>query len=80
MDRLEKLAATRCKILDIAAAQPCVSKSMLAVDGNHIKALGYTGREIGAVLDELLDAVIDGRCENSEDTLLEYAANLGQCH
>ncbi len=80
MDRLEKLAATRRKIQDIAAAEPCVSKSMLAVDGNHIKSLGYMGREIGAVLDELLDAVIDGRCENSEDALLEYAANLGQCH
>ncbi len=80
MDRLEKLAATRCKVLDIAASQPCVSKSMLAVDGNHIKALGYTGREIGAVLDELLDAVIDGRCDNSEDALLKYAFNLGHRH
>jgi tRNA nucleotidyltransferase (CCA-adding enzyme) len=79
MDRLEKLAATRSKVLDVAASQPCVSKSMLAVDGNHIKALGYTGREIGIVLDELLDAVIDGRCENTEDALLKYSSDRGQC-
>lgn len=79
MDRLEKLASTRSKVLDVAASQPCVSKSMLAVDGNHIKALGYTGREIGIVLDELLDAVIDGRCENTEDALLKYSSDRGQC-
>jgi tRNA nucleotidyltransferase (CCA-adding enzyme) len=46
----------------------------LAVDGSDLIALGYgEGPELGAALDELLDAVVDDPELNTRDRLLERA-------
>ncbi len=45
----------------------------LAVDGNDMKALGYSGREIGKILNELLEKVLDGALENHREGLMAYA-------
>lgn len=55
---------------DILAQNACLHVRDLAVDGNDLLALGYRGREIGTALQSLLDAVLDGRCENEKTTLL----------
>ena len=76
--RINDLQIIRQKIGDIIAQKPCVEKSKLAVNGNDIMALGFCGAEIGHLLDELLDAVIESRCANTKDELISYALNLGR--
>ena len=54
----------------------CMKKSDLKVDGNDMLSLGYSGRSVGLVLSELFDAVLDDRCKNERDQLLELAEKL----
>ena len=46
--------------------------SHLAIDGNDIKALGITGKEIGKTLSCLLSCAASGELENKKDTLLDF--------
>ena len=48
----------------------------MAVSGNDLIEMGYEGREIGSVLDKLLEKVIDGELENSRKALEEYLMSL----
>lgn len=50
----------------------CVKTNALAINGNHIINLGYSGRQIGKALSLLLDAVINGDVENEEKALLDF--------
>ncbi|MBP3857055.1 MAG: HD domain-containing protein [Ruminiclostridium sp.] len=54
----------------IIAQKECFSLKQLAVNGSDIKALGYEGAEIGEKLRELLELVIDGKCENEKNALI----------
>ena len=54
----------------------CFSLKNLAVNGNDLIKAGFSGREIGKGLEMLLEAVIDGKCENCREKLLEYLAQL----
>lgn len=47
----------------------------LKINGRDLKALGYSGRKLGAVLDEMLLLAANGKIENSRDALLDYAAH-----
>lgn len=58
----------------ITEAGECFSKSSLAVNGEDLIRLGMRpGREMGKLLDELLDMVIEGQLENNKQALEEYA-------
>ena len=47
------------------------------VDGNYLLAAGIPeGPEIGYILLELLDAVMDGRIENERQTLLDSVVHF----
>ncbi|MDO4401029.1 MAG: HD domain-containing protein [Coriobacteriia bacterium] len=47
----------------------------LAVNGGDLLAAGWVpGPHLGSTLDELLDAVMDGRVQNTREALLEYAS------
>ncbi len=69
------------KVLDtvnrIIAENQCFSLKNLTVNGNDIKKLGFKGKDIGTVLDILLNKVIDGKCVNERETLLNEAKNGG---
>lgn len=55
----------------IRAADECISLRTLAVKGDDLMALGVPkGKEIGRVLNLLLDAVIDGELPNEREALL----------
>ncbi len=59
---------------EIRAADECISLRTLAVKGDDLIALGVPkGREIGRILSELLDAVMDGELPNEREALLEAA-------
>ena len=52
----------------------CVSIGQLAVGGSDLAAAGVPlGKETGACLSMLLEAVMDGRCENERSALLALA-------
>lgn len=55
----------------------CYKVSMLSINGSDVIRLGFpVGPMIGSVLNELLAAVMDGRCQNSVEDLLCYAKML----
>ena len=47
--------------------------SDLKINGKHLGKIGFVGREIGDALTEMLDAVMHGKIENSEQSLISYA-------
>ena len=62
---------------DILARQQCFSIKNLAVSGRDIISLGIDeGPQVGAVLQQLLDAVIDGEIENDREQLTALADGL----
>lgn len=64
------------RVLDeVLADEEAFSLAHLAISGNDIIALGVpTGPEIGRLLDDALDAVIDERVENERDALIAFVA------
>ena len=50
----------------------CLTRKDLALTGHDLASLGYQGREIGARLEELLEAVLDERVKNEKEALLGY--------
>ncbi len=66
-DRLEEMA------WEILEKEDCFSLKHLAVDGMDMMELGLKGKEIGEMLQRLLEAVIDGRCENDREKLIQYS-------
>lgn len=51
----------------------CLKLTDLAVDGKDMISLGMTGRQIGAMLQRLLDLVVDDKLENDRRVLMDYA-------
>ncbi|MBQ6662471.1 MAG: HD domain-containing protein [Firmicutes bacterium] len=61
---------------EILVQEQCFSRRQLAVNGSDLLALGFpAGPELGAILDELVDRVIDGRLPNEQEALLAYVRN-----
>lgn len=50
----------------------CLTRKDLALTGRDLASLGYQGREIGARLEDLLEAVLDERVKNEKEALLGY--------
>lgn len=64
---------------DILNRKECFSLSALAVNGDDLIQMGIpAGKGIGEALQFLLQAVIDEKCENSRELLLEYCRNHRQ--
>ena len=52
----------------------CCTVKELAISGNDLKTLGYEGREIGTMLEVLLEMVIDEELPNTKEALIGFAA------
>ncbi|MCM1363455.1 MAG: HD domain-containing protein [Faecalibacterium sp.] len=65
-DELERL------IDKVKAENQCFSVKKLAVNGNDMISLGYSGRKIGCALNLLVDAVVEDKVENDKTKLIEY--------
>lgn len=62
---------------EITDAQQCVQKKDLAVNGSDLISMGMKpGKEIGGVLQELFEQVLDEPELNQKDKLMELAHNL----
>ena len=57
----------------VLAADACFSLRQLAVNGNDMLALGLSGPAVGAMLHDLLRAVIDEQADNTRGALLALA-------
>mgnify|MGYP002732270153 CR=1 FL=1 len=73
----EKLDAAEALLCRILARRDCFTLAQLAISGKDLMQLGVPqGRQVGALLNALLDAVLDGRAENTEACLRMYAQAL----
>lgn len=69
--RIDRCVAVRNITEDVLASEQCFKLKDLAVNGNDLIAEGIPkGREIGNILNWLLDMVINGESENKKDELL----------
>ncbi len=67
---LNRIAHTRALGMELETAGACYRLRDLAMDGAYILAhTPLRGAAVGAALNRLLDAVIDGSCENTPDAL-----------
>ena len=74
--RLDAYMPLREEIAALAKARICVTRKQLAVNGNDLLPLGFKGPALGRVLDALLEEVLEGRLENTKDSLLDYAGRM----
>lgn len=69
-EEFDEIALIARRILNENA---CMKLSQLAVNGNDMVSLGYKGREIGQILNCLLELAVDGEIENERDVMLKFA-------
>lgn len=60
----------------IISEQECFSLKNLDINGSDIKKLGFSGKDIGDVLNLLLEKVIDGDIENRKEILISEAEKM----
>ena len=68
---IEIFSKIRAVLEEIEAENACLSLKDLAINGHDLMALGITGREIGKILNSLLEQVIDEKIPNKKDALLK---------
>lgn len=72
--RLQKIGNIEYILEEVLQKDECFSLKDLAVNGNDLIEIGYKpGKEIGEVLNNLLDSVISGEYINEKEKLLEIA-------
>lgn len=72
-ERVSNILSFRDALDEVIAREQCFSIKHLAINGGDLLALGIPqGREIGRILNELLEQVVDGNLENSRPALTEY--------
>ena len=71
-DISEGTAQTLNWLKEIEENNECCTLKDLAVTGNDIIATGIQGENVGKALNLLLDAVIEGKAQNTKDHLLTY--------
>ena len=69
--RLAVIDAVEAVMEELLAQESCFSLKQLAVNGRDLMELGFSGSEIGAALDALLQKVMDGELPNERTALLE---------
>jgi len=73
---LNDLPALKAAAEEILSKNECLNIKDLKINGNHLIALGASGKQIGIILNTLLDNVINGNLENNYDDLNEYAKTI----
>lgn len=71
-ERLIELDSIIRILNELIESNSCVGLKQLEVNGNDCINLGYRGREIGEVLNAVLNAVIDERIHNDREEIFEF--------
>ena len=61
---------------NIEEQKQCYKLKDLAINGNDLLALGLSNKEIGILLQQLLDLVIEEQLDNNKETLLNFVKKL----
>lgn len=56
--------------------QQCFSIRSLALNGYDVMNLGFKGKQVGQVLNMLVDAMIEERVANDKNALIDFAENI----
>ncbi|MDE6864554.1 MAG: polynucleotide adenylyltransferase, partial [Eubacterium sp.] len=75
-EELKRLDITEEKLNAVIAAGEPFEVKNLVVNGNDVMALGYKGREIGIVLNTVLEKVIDGELQNDKETIIGFLTDF----
>ncbi len=75
-DRVEIAEALTKTVENILEKKECYQISMLDINGNDLIKLGFKGTQIGAVLEDLLEKVIQNKLENSKCALISHAKQI----
>lgn len=77
--RIERCQSLRTILNEVIAQEQCFSLKHLAISGKDILALGVPqGKQIGEVLNKILDEVIAGELVNERPVLLERAKSIAR--
>ncbi len=79
-NRIQGYKETIETVKRIIAEQQCFSLKDLAVNGNDIKKLGFKGKNIGMVLNTLLEMVMDNKIKNEKETLITEAKKMEEIY
>ena len=72
-DRLSQIDFIQQLTAEILAQNSCISLQNLAVSGKDLLELGYPqGKQIGVILNFLLEQVLSDQLENNKDSLISY--------
>lgn len=72
----KELLSLGCELYSAYNDNECYTLSKLVVDGNDVAQYGFKGKEIGVILNYLLDMVMRGVLKNDRDILLKRLAEL----
>ena len=76
-EREKNISAFEASLNEVLAEDQCFSLKHMAINGSDLMKLGVPqGREIGRVLNALLDQVVEGVLPNDRDTLMMQAAKF----
>lgn len=75
-DHADHFPAIRHLLEEIRQENACLTLKDLAVNGNDLMELGFSGKEIGICLNRLLQQVMDETTENSREALLAAAVRI----
>lgn len=74
LEETEHFSLTRSLISQLLKEDACLTLRDLAVNGRELMQLGIpAGKELGMILQQMLEAVLDERLPNDKNTLLEAA-------
>lgn len=74
VERLKEIDNLFAVLRDVLEQQACFSFKDLAVNGGDLIAAGMKpGKEIGAILNQMLELVLNDECANDKDALLKAA-------
>lgn len=59
-------------IFEIADGDECLTLKDLEINGNDLLNLGFSGRKIGEILNQMLEKVLDGDLQNDKSELLAF--------
>ena len=71
LDRLEDLDKVEQIAREVIDDNDCISLSALDINGYDLLNMGFEGKQIGEILNQLLNDVIDGKITNSKSSLME---------
>lgn len=77
LERIKTIDNAEIKAKEIIESKPCLTRNLLAVNGKTLMQNGIpAGRNLGFVIAELLDEVIDGKIKNRPEDLITRAKEI----